>query len=137
MNKYIKFVAVALIVSFVGANSVSAIGYGDEGGGSSGGGGGSSSGRTDSRRDAVITTSGRVLGASTYTFQSRLSITMSGDAVKELQERLRAEGFFTFPTSTGYFGPITEAAVKAYQTAKGIVPASGIVGPLTRAELNK
>ena len=58
------------------------------------------------------------------------------DAVKQLQERLRAEGFFTYATSTGYFGPITFAAVQAYQTKHGI-PSTGFVGPLTIAELNK
>jgi peptidoglycan hydrolase-like protein with peptidoglycan-binding domain len=85
-----------------------------------------------------VDTEGQVLGASTYVFNSDLSLGMSGDAVKELQERLRAEGFFTFPTSTGYFGPITLAAVKAYQTAHPEIGyVTGYVGPLTRAILNK
>ena len=79
---------------------------------------------------------GEVLGASTFKFTTYLSFGMTSDMVKELQERLRAEGFFTYPTSTGYFGPITLAAVKAYQTAHAI-PATGLVGPLTIAELNK
>lgn len=98
--------------------------------------GGSS--KSGGRRSVVITTPsvGQVLGASTYTFTTYLSFGMSSDAVKELQERLRKEGFFTYPTSTGYFGPITLAAVKAYQTAHGI-PSTGFVGPLTIAELNK
>ena len=30
----------------------------------------------------------------------------------------------------GWFGPITEAAVKDYQRSKGLVP-DGIVGPIT------
>jgi len=81
-------------------------------------------------------TLGKVLGASTYYFSAPLSQGLSHASVKELQERLRAEGFFTFPTSTGFFGPITLAAVKAYQTAHGI-PSTGYVGRLTLAELNK
>ena len=78
------------------------------------------------------------MGASTYAFNSDLKLGMSGEDVRQLQERLRAEGFFTFHTSTGYFGPITLAAVKAYQTAHpeiGFV--TGYVGTLTRAILNK
>ncbi len=37
--------------------------------------------------------------------------------------------------ATGYFGKITLAAVKAYQTANKI-PSTGFVGPMTRAALN-
>ena len=57
---------------------------------------------------------GKVLGASFFKFSKYLSQGMSIEDVMELQERLRAEGFFTFKTSTGYFGPITFGAVKAY-----------------------
>lgn len=80
---------------------------------------------------------GRVLGASTVslTLTANIGRGASSETVKSLQEKLRAEGFFTFPTSTGFFGPITFAAVKAYQTAHGI-PATGFVGPLTRAALS-
>jgi N-acetylmuramoyl-L-alanine amidase len=53
----------------------------------------------------------------------------------ELQKRLATEGLYTGPV-TGYFGPLTETAVKAYQTKNGLDPA-GIVGPKTRAVLNK
>ncbi len=84
----------------------------------------------------TIAPAGKVLGASTFQFTSNLRKGMSSDAVKQLQERLRAEGFFTYATSTGYFGPITFAAVQAYQTAHKL-PSTGFVGPLTIAELNK
>ena len=70
-----------------------------------------------------------------FLFESTLSIGMSGPEVLELQNRLRAEGFFNV-TPTGYFGPLTESAVKAYQSAHGL-PAVGIVGPLTRGLLNQ
>jgi hypothetical protein len=80
---------------------------------------------------------GQVLGASDFQFTVNLRVGSRGNDVVELQKRLRAEGFFTYPTDTGYFGPITKAAVIAYQKAHGIVPAWGFVGPLTRAELNK
>jgi peptidoglycan hydrolase-like protein with peptidoglycan-binding domain len=35
--------------------------------------------------------------------------------------------------ATGYFGPITRAALAEYQGKAGIVPAAGYFGPLTRA----
>jgi len=86
---------------------------------------------------STATTTGLVLGESTFVFTINLRVGSRGVDVVELQKRLRAEGFFTYPTDTGYFGPVTKAAVIAYQKAHGIVPASGFVGPLTRAELNK
>ena len=78
---------------------------------------------------------GQVLGASTYSFTSTFGRGASSDSVTQLQERLRADGFFTFPRSTGFFGPITFAAVQAFQRAHGI-PATGFVGPRTLAALN-
>jgi hypothetical protein len=84
------------------------------------------------------TNEGQVLGAATFAFNNDLRLGMTGQEVVELQERLRAEGFFTFQTSTGYFGPITLAAVKAYQTAHPEIGyVTGFVGPLTRAVLNQ
>jgi len=107
----------------------------------------SSSGGRSSSAPAVLGATadieGQVLGAttdtatSTFKFNVDLRVGSQGADVVALQERLRAEGFFIYPTSTGYFGPITLAAVKAYQTAKGIPFITGFVGPLTRAELNK
>jgi peptidoglycan hydrolase-like protein with peptidoglycan-binding domain len=63
-----------------------------------------------------------------------LSLGSTGDEVTQLQEFLQTQGFYTFPTVTGYFGSVTEAAVKAYQRSQGIDPI-GIVGPQTRAAL--
>lgn len=80
--------------------------------------------------------SGLVLGVETHKFVSNLWKGLKSDDVKELQARLRAEGYFTFPTNTGYFGPITFAAVQAYQAAHGIWN-TGFVGNITRAALNK
>ena len=79
---------------------------------------------------------GQVLGASSFKFDVSLKKGHKSDAVRELQERLRTEGFFTYATSTGYFGSITLSAVKAYQKTHNI-PQTGFVGPMTRAELNK
>ncbi len=60
---------------------------------------------------------------------------MKNADVMELQKVLATLGFFKV-APTGYFGPITLNAVKAYQASKGIIT-TGFVGPLTRAALNK
>ncbi len=132
-------------VGYGGGNNIPALnsfggGFGGGstfGGGSSGGRGGSNGGTQFGTSGTTGTTghTGTVLGASTYSFSGPISRGASGDSVTQLQERLRSEGFFTFPTSTGFFGPYTLAAVKAYQRAHGI-PATGYVGPLTLAALN-
>ncbi len=57
-----------------------------------------------------------------------------GGEVAMLQGFLLDQGLFTFPSATGYFGPITKAAVTAFQTKYGIDPV-GIVGPITRAKI--
>ncbi|OGZ95236.1 MAG: hypothetical protein A3A28_00580 [Candidatus Sungbacteria bacterium RIFCSPLOWO2_01_FULL_47_32] len=57
-----------------------------------------------------------------------------GEAVRTLQQKLRDLGYYMYPAITGYFGPITKAAVIAYQRGNGIDPI-GIVGPRTRAKL--
>lgn len=77
---------------------------------------------------------GEVKGATDFRFTVNLRRGMSGNDVMELQKVLATLGFFKV-APTGYFGPITLAAVKAYQTSKGI-PSTGFVGPLTRAALN-
>ena len=56
----------------------------------------------------------------------------TGEAVKILQQSLVNAGFIL--TVDGSFGKITEAAVKAYQEAKGLTQ-DGVVGALTWAAL--
>jgi len=106
------------------------------------GGGRGSSRAGDSRGVSIVVpttpaasvVAGRVLGASTFNFGSNLGLGSRSQEVTALQDRLRAEGFFSI-ASTGYFGPITLGAVQAYQRAHGI-SATGFVGPLTLARLN-
>jgi len=69
-----------------------------------------------------------------YTFTTFLSIGSQGAAVTALQQRLVADGFLS-SAPTGYYGALTEAAVKKYQAAHGL-DAKGYVGPGTRAALN-
>lgn len=68
-------------------------------------------------------------------FVHTLRVGTKGKEVKALQQKLRELGYFKHPTNTGYFGPVTRAAVKAFQKAEGISPV-GHVGPATRAALN-
>lgn len=56
----------------------------------------------------------------------------TGTAVRQLQQMLT---YYKYPlTADGIFGPKTLAAVKAFQSSKGIA-ADGIVGPITRSKL--
>ncbi len=70
-----------------------------------------------------------------YLFQNFIGFGKHGNDVLELQKRLATLGFFS-GEPTGSFGAVTEAAVKAFQTSKGI-EAKGYVGPGTRAALNQ
>lgn len=64
----------------------------------------------------------------------RLTLGMSGDDVADLQTFLQQKGYLYIPVTAtkGYFGSTTKAGVAAYQVARGISPAAGDVGPLTR-----
>lgn len=112
-------------------------GDGDNGNGGDNGGSNNSGGGSGSKKKKTTSeTEGLVLGVNTLKFNNNLWQGMRSDEVKELQKRLRAEGFFTFPQDTGYFGPITFAAVQEYQASRGIWT-TGFVGMITRAALNR
>ncbi|MEK7511296.1 MAG: peptidoglycan-binding protein [Patescibacteria group bacterium] len=75
-----------------------------------------------------------VAPVATYTpTTAPLGVGARGAAVLEVQQKLLVLGFFG-DTPTGYFGPITRAAVAAFQAAKGLEQV-GFVGPRTRALL--
>lgn len=76
-------------------------------------------------------------GSST-TFSADLTLGSTGADVTALQQWLVSKGFLTMPAGVamGHFGPLTQAAVAAYQTSKGISPAAGYFGPVTRASVN-
>lgn len=60
----------------------------------------------------------------------------SGNDVKQLQALLMSQVGYPTDLLTGYFGPITQNAVKKLQEKLGIKPALGYFGELTRRALN-
>jgi hypothetical protein len=73
-----------------------------------------------------------VLGSTVFTLF--LTLNSKGPEVTALQNVLTAGGYYSGEI-TGFFGPMTQSALKKYQLAKGIDP-QGFVGPSTRAVLN-
>jgi peptidoglycan hydrolase-like protein with peptidoglycan-binding domain len=71
-------------------------------------------------------------------FSSDLYYGMNSNQVKCLQQFLANLGSEIYPEKliTGYYGPLTMAAVKRYQILKGIIT-TGYFGPLTRAAVNQ
>lgn len=66
-----------------------------------------------------------------------------GEDVRTLQKLLNTNGYTVALSGSGslgnettYFGPATESAVIKFQVAKGITPAVGYVGPITRTALS-
>lgn len=78
-----------------------------------------------------------VTGASCADITAPLTIGSTGAAVTALQKILVAGGYLTMPagTSMGYFGPLTQKAVMAWQTASGVTPAAGYFGSISLAKL--
>ncbi|MBU6427052.1 peptidoglycan-binding protein [Patescibacteria group bacterium] len=80
-----------------------------------------------------------VSGIDSYVFGRYLYMGMTKQGVADpdvtaLQKYLAKAGFYSGPV-TGYFGPLTKAAVQAYQKAHGL-DTLGVVGPATRALMN-
>ena len=71
-------------------------------------------------------------------FSGDLYYGMTSSEVKCLQQFLANLGSNIYPEGliTGYFGPLTQAAVKRYQLLQGIIT-TGYFGPLTRAKVNQ
>jgi hypothetical protein len=85
----------------------------------------------------IVSATGAVTANTTagYTFTQYLYDGSTGSQVTALQERLTTDGIYSGPI-TGTFGPLTKAAVKAYQAKHGL-DQLGVVGPATRALLNR
>lgn len=73
------------------------------------------------------------LFTTSVTFADVLKNGSRGEEVKKLQSELKNKGFFTAEV-TGYFGSLTEAAVKRFQ-AKSKIAVDGVVGAGTRKAL--
>ena len=76
-------------------------------------------------------------------FSRNLTVGSRGADVMDLQKTLNAAGFTVAASGAGsagkettYFGPATRAALAKYQASKGISPAVGFFGPLTRGSVN-
>lgn len=82
------------------------------------------------------TSNGAVAGVSTFKFLNNMSYGSRLDPdVDELHKVLIAKGYLKIKEPTGWFGPLTRAAVKMYQKEKGIAQ-TGVVGEQTRDALN-
>jgi peptidoglycan hydrolase-like protein with peptidoglycan-binding domain len=80
-------------------------------------------------------TGGTMVGGCSFTRD--LTTGSTGADVTCLQNYLTGTGHFTFSGgATGYFGPITQAAVAAWQAANGITPPAGYFGPISRGAYN-
>ena len=65
---------------------------------------------------------------------SLLKIGSSGSEVREVQAKLKDLGYFNYSSITGYYGSITQDAVRKFQASKGIAQ-DGIVGNNTKKYL--
>ena len=88
-------------------------------------------------------TKGSVTSNAVAAFKSDLTVGSLGEQVRALQMLLNAKGFTVASSGPGSpgnetttFGALTKAALIEYQKAKGITPAVGFFGPLTRAAIN-
>jgi peptidoglycan hydrolase-like protein with peptidoglycan-binding domain len=70
----------------------------------------------------------------TYDLHYGVSDSTTAGQVSILQNFLYVRGYLSVP-ATGYFGPLTFQAVKAFQAASGSGAIDGIVGPQTRAHV--
>ena len=81
-----------------------------------------------------------------YKFEKTLKFSQTSNDVRYLQVLLKAQGPEIYPAGlvTGYFGPLTKAAVIKFQekytseilTPWGLTAGTGIVGETTRVKLN-
>ncbi|MBU6500890.1 MAG: peptidoglycan-binding protein [Patescibacteria group bacterium] len=65
-------------------------------------------------------------------FSRELSLDSEGSDVAALQMFLHDAGYYPEALFTGYFGPLTQAALVKFQSANAIRPASGYFGPVSK-----
>lgn len=81
---------------------------------------------------------GQVLGAATFSFRKNLGYGSRGEEVSELQKILIAGQYLKLKTGlpTGWFGPLTRAALAGWQKVNNVTPTNGYFGELSRKALN-
>lgn len=85
----------------------------------------------------ILALSVLITSVSAETFNTNLTIGSTGTDVVALQTYLVNNNYLVIPVgvSKGYFGNLTQAAVARWQAVKGIVPAVGYFGPISRQVL--
>jgi len=85
------------------------------------------------------TGSGGTVSGSLYNWTRDLTLGSTGPDAKALQQFLNGQGYLVAQSGAGsagneteYFGSLTQAALAKFQAAKGISPAVGYFGPITR-----
>ena len=71
-------------------------------------------------------------------FTKNMSVGSTGEEVANLQTLLQELGYLFIPVDStkGYFGSVTRSTLANFQLDRGISPADGVFGPLTRAVVN-
>ena len=90
--------------------------------------------RNDQVVDGYLGPSTRIALNSTEAVPNGLSLGDSGDSIQKVQNMLSQLGYLASANATGYFGDVTENAVKLFQRTNGL-SADGSVGALTMAKL--
>lgn len=68
-----------------------------------------------------------------------LTVGSTGQGVAVLQGLLAERGFLNMPYNIplGYYGSMTRDAVARYQASRGVVPAVGYFGPITKISMHQ
>lgn len=92
----------------------------------------------------AVSQQGGVQSATSFQFSRNMGLGSFGEDARQIQLFLKAQGSEIYPEGlvTGYFGPLTRAAVGRFQIKYGIVagpesPGYGQAGPKTRAKINE
>ena len=76
--------------------------------------------------------SGGTTGGNSASYPGLLRVGSTGTGVRTLQQALTNKGYSL--SADGVFGPLTQSAVKSFQSSQGIT-VDGIVGPVTWGKL--
>lgn len=91
--------------------------------------------RNDQVVDGYLGPSTRIVLNSSKAVPNGLSLGDDGDSVQRVQQLLSKLGYLSSANATGYFGEVTERAVKLFQSTNGL-SADGSVGVQTMAKLS-